>query len=137
MGPGVVVHRRGEGAVAVAQQDRDVVVGEVADREVDLPVAVEVADGYRVRSGPGDVVHRRREGAVAVAQQDRDVVGSLVGDREVALPVAIEVANGYRARAGPRAAVCRRREIRAGPPTRVRGNGGASDHEYTDRKSIP
>src|SRR5437763_10544083 len=50
--PTSVVRRRGEGAVAVAQQDRDVIGIDVRDGEITLSVAIEVADSNRRRTSP-------------------------------------------------------------------------------------
>jgi hypothetical protein len=66
-----------EGPVAVAQQHRNIAVGEDAagyrcgidHGQVELAVAGEVPRDDRIRPRPDRVVDRGREGAVAVAQQ--------------------------------------------------------------------
>ena len=61
--------RRLEGPVAVAEQHRDGVGPSVADRQIELAIAVEITErnGLRIETNP--VERRRREGPVAVAQQ--------------------------------------------------------------------
>ena len=77
---GFVPHRVSElvleGAVAVAQQDRHVVVVVVGDGEVGAAVAGEVTRHEGVGSGTHRVSDLVLEGAVAVAQEDRHVVSS-------------------------------------------------------------
>ena len=80
-----------EAALAVAEEDPEVVGAGARDGDVELSVAIQVSDGEperRVADG-----HRRRgsEGAGAATEPDRYVVGVLVGDGEVELSVAVEV----------------------------------------------
>jgi hypothetical protein len=69
------VLRRLEGAIAVAQQHRDVVVSSVSRRKVRLPIAIQVDHGHGIRIKAHREALCRLEGPIAVAQQQRDVVG--------------------------------------------------------------
>src|SRR5262249_55659664 len=81
-----------EGAVAVAMEDADGVLGAVHDHQVDVAVAIEVGGGEIVGGAAGGDGLRWLEGAVAVAEQETDAVGArIVGDRDVREAVAVEV----------------------------------------------
>src|SRR5437867_13379947 len=90
--------RRLEGAIAVAQQHRDIVGIMVGHCQVEPPIAIEVAPGH----GPSTVAHaegpHRLEGAINVAQQHRNSVVTSVEDsgldRQVPPPYTTEVAHG-------------------------------------------
>ena len=95
-----VVHRRLEGAVAVAEQHADRARRLVASDDVELAVAVDVADLQRPGVAAGRVAHRGLEGAVAVAEQHADRVGARVLGHEVQLAVAVQVGDAVLGRAG-------------------------------------
>ena len=59
--------QRAVAAGAVPEEDRDVVRGQVGDREVEPPVPVQVAHRHRGRSVAGAGARRGRESAGAVA----------------------------------------------------------------------
>src|SRR5438445_10955667 len=64
------IRRRNESAVAIASQQRNAVVIQIIDRNVDLSIAVEIGcdDAFRTRA---DIVNSSRgECAVAVTLQD-------------------------------------------------------------------
>src|SRR5262249_11473567 len=93
-----------EPALSVTQQDRDVVAVVVGGNYVRLAVAVDVAEGDKVRPlagvdwGPGRLLER----ALAVAEQDGHRAGAGLGvrDDDVRLAVAVDVTHGGRVRAG-------------------------------------
>ena len=97
-----------EGAVALTQQHPDlksvaVEKGDALDHQVELAVAVDVAQGQGLRRevlAAGRKDQGPRERAVAVAQQHADGVGELLRRHQVELAVAVEVADRDRAR-GP------------------------------------
>ena len=90
--PHRVRHLGLEGAVALAQQHRHVVVGNVGDGEVGPPVAGEIARHEGDRVVPHRVDLLGLESAVAVAQEHRHVVEVLVDDGQVGAAVGGEVA---------------------------------------------
>ena len=88
-----------EAAVAVAEEDTEVVGTGARDGDIELSVAIQVGDGEperRVADG-----HRRRgsEGTGAGTKPDRHIVAGLVGDGEVEPLVAVEVGRCFRMRA--------------------------------------
>ena len=108
---------RGEGAVAVAQENRDRAVAGAAavvgHGQVEFAVAVEVADRHGV--GMVEVRGDRRlggENAAAVAQQDLDAAAGFVGHHQVRIAVAVEVA--HRHAVGRRPHADRRRAAQQG-----------------------
>ena len=88
-------NRRGERAVAIAQQHRhtsaDYVVG---DDQIADAVAVHVRRGDVVRAGARGVIRRGLEGTVAVAQQHAHRAAADVRDGQVRVAVGIEVGDG-------------------------------------------
>ena len=107
-GRGVEAALRLEGAVAPAQQDRDVAGVVVRDHDVGDAVAVEDrrsparGGNWEARDrglaagdeGADGELAGSLEGAVAVAQQHADRVRQRVGDDQVELAVAVEVGQG-------------------------------------------
>src|SRR5205823_3437614 len=91
--------RTGEGAAAVAQQDRHRVAEVICHREVRLSVAVEIADRDALRSSALRAEARRgTEGPVAGTEKDRDGAAAEIRRRQVQPAVAIEVAYSHLAR---------------------------------------
>src|SRR5207247_6877806 len=80
--------------IAVAQQYRDGVGPGVADRQIQLAVAIHVAHDHGGRIRAYIEGSRRPEGPIAVAQQYRDGVGPGVADRQIRFAVAIHIAHG-------------------------------------------
>src|SRR5438105_916260 len=67
-GPGVERAMGREGAIAVAEEDADVVAALVCDREVDLAVTIEVSGRDGPRRGPDRDAAGRAEAAGAVRE---------------------------------------------------------------------
>ncbi len=89
-------------AVAVAQEDRDVVGEWVGDGQVEMAVGGEVPRHDRVREAVRTRERDRRQGLkcpVAVTEQNGDAARALIGHGQVDRPVAREVARGERVRA--------------------------------------
>src|SRR6266705_649591 len=68
----------------------------VGDRQVQLSIAIEVADCNGPRAAAHSVSLGCSEGPIAVAEEHRDVVGIKVGDHQVWLAIAIEVAHSHK-----------------------------------------
>src|SRR5262249_46191358 len=94
---GGVVQRRSERAVAVAQQDTDVVREGVGNDQVGEAIVVKVTYGHgeRLHAGGRGRVRRRLERAVAVAQEDTHGAVA-VGDRDVRDGIAVQVRDSHR-----------------------------------------
>ncbi len=75
--PVAIVGLGAEAAGAVAEQHADRVGADVGRHQVELAVAVEVADGHEGRLGAGGEVGLGGEAAETVAQQHADRVGAL------------------------------------------------------------
>src|SRR5205085_5043768 len=88
------IQRRAErgGGVRGLEEDRDVVVALVRDREVRGMVAVEIRDADAAREGPGAEIGAR-ESSGAVADQQRDERSIVGGRGHVGNAVAIEIAD--------------------------------------------
>ena len=92
--------RRGESAIAIAQQDANVVAAVVGHGQVGLAVIIEVPDrdaagidaARAVRGGGGG------KGAIAVVQKDADGAAGIVRHGQVGLAVAVEIAHRHTAR---------------------------------------
>ena len=88
-----------ESAVAIAQKYAKVAALAIYDRQVQLAIAIQVANCNKDGNWSDGVVRRRLKGAVPVPQQNTDRVAALVRYRQVQLAVAIEVSYGDRKRA--------------------------------------
>src|SRR5207245_609299 len=86
-----------KGPVAVAQEDRNVVVGgeEIGDGQVEFAVAVEVADRAARRRILQPKLERILKGPVAVAQDQRNAVRELTTVNEVQMTVAVKIAGEH------------------------------------------
>src|ERR1044071_9137126 len=88
----------GERAIAIREEDRGLAPGLVAQRDIGLAVAVEVADD-RLRAGRVPRAAGRvadvgvAERAVAVGEERRRGAPAVVAQRDVGLAVAVEVAD--------------------------------------------
>ena len=81
--------------MAGAQQDGDVAGIKVRNREIEVAIAVEVADGDGLRTPPNGEGPARPEGPIGVSEQHRDRVGAGARDREVEVVIAVEVADRH------------------------------------------
>src|SRR5262249_5525619 len=83
-----------EAAAVLAEQDADVVAGDVDRRQVRGAVAVEVPDRQGLGQPAGVNGDRGLEGAVAVAPQQRELIAlageGQVADDQIRVPVAVE-----------------------------------------------
>ena len=114
----VVDRRSSERAVAIPQQDRDGVGKRVGDRDVELPVAADVAESQRTGGVPAtELIGVRAAGAVP--RQDRDGGGSGIQDRDVELAVAVEVPERHRKGVAGGAVADRCREVPFPFPRRI------------------
>src|SRR6185436_17629445 len=80
--------------VAAREQDADRPPVEVRDRQIEVPVFVEIARGDRLRERPHDVGRLFRHRAAAGVEEDRDVPAGRIRtarDDEIELAVAVEV----------------------------------------------
>src|SRR5262249_20919017 len=90
------IGRRGKCSVAVTQQNNDVVVFCVRNRDVQISILIEIPDGNA--SGPISNVNRRilrlTERAIPVPQQNRNILVEEIGDDDVKLSVSVKIPNG-------------------------------------------
>ncbi len=93
--------RAPECAVPVAQEDADRVTTKVGNRQVQLAVTVEIADGHGIRRRADGVVMPGLKKAVAGSQQHAHAVAVFVGRDQVLSTIAIKVADRRRSRALP------------------------------------
>ena len=103
LGADVIDSRRLEGAVAVAEQDRDTGGGEGgeerngavgAESKVELAIAVEIGGEEVAGRESGGIGSRGTEGTIAIAESDA------FGGGEIGLPVAVEIGGGQEAAGG-------------------------------------
>ena len=81
--------RRPEGPRSVTEKNRQGIVVEVREDEINLLVAVEIGYVDRGRRVPERVVGRRREGTVTNSQQDRHAERVRASQVEVAVPIEV------------------------------------------------
>src|SRR5262249_51132147 len=98
----VVRGRRLEGAVAVAQQHRDIARTRGRHSEVEPAVAVEIPRYKRYGDSIYHVLLRGIERAFAIPQENGNVLGYRVGEDQVEPAVAAEVTGHHGRRRGSR-----------------------------------
>ena len=136
-------HSRQERPIALAQKHRDcvginqVVLIKIGYDQIEVPVAIEVANGY----GPGILANverlREHEGPIAVAQQYRDGVGLIVGRRQVGLPIAVEIPHGHHGTVAPRHGIRRRPEAPIAVAQQHRNGVGSTVAHRQVENAIP
>src|SRR5690348_4971136 len=89
---------RSEGAVTVAQANRERITDPTRGDDVELTVAIDIAGRHRNRILVNCGVRgaRRPEAAVTVAQSNRHAVQGLVRGDDVELTIAVDIANEHR-----------------------------------------
>src|SRR5579859_1437864 len=107
-GAGCKLDRRLKRAVAIAQEDGyggagregEAGVGVIANHQVRLAIAVEVAYGYGVRLDVARscirlIIHCRLKGSIPIAEQHRNLRAAIIRNHQVECPITVEVGNGY------------------------------------------
>src|SRR5208283_5696668 len=98
-----VVHVRLEGAVAVAEQNRNgswrtrqVITKSIRNDEIQIAVAVKIPSAQEKRQLPHRVNELGLESAIAIAKQDRDGIAARVGDSNIRFSIVVEVSDNDR-----------------------------------------
>src|SRR5579863_5752924 len=82
-----------ESAVTLSPENADGIPVSRRYRQIQVAIAIKIADRYSRREGSGGVIHMGLKAAVSFAQQYADRVARLICDRDIKVAVTIEIAD--------------------------------------------